>query len=64
MKTQPTESFNELCTTTLEIMKRLDKAGTKVWKDLTNEQLNMVKMSVDYGNRQLEILLSRETPAN
>jgi Phasin protein len=63
MKTQPTESFNELCTTALEIMKRLDKAGTKVWKDLTNEQLNMVKMSVDYGNRQLGILLSRETPA-
>jgi Phasin protein len=64
MKTQPTESFNELCTTALEIMKRLDKAGTKVRQDLTNEQLNMVKMSVDYGNRQLEILLSRETPAN
>ena len=64
MKTQPTESLNELCTTALEIMKRLDKAGTKVWKDLTNEQLNMVKMGVDYGNRQLEILLSRETPAN
>jgi hypothetical protein len=56
MKTQPTESFNELCTTALEIMKRLDKTGTKVWKDLTNEQLNMVKMGVDYGNRQLEIL--------
>jgi hypothetical protein len=64
MKTQPTESFNELCTTALEIMKRLDKAGTKVWKELTNEQLNMMKMSVDYGNRQLEILLSREAPTN
>jgi hypothetical protein len=64
MKTQPTESFNELCTTALEVTKRLDKAGTKVWKDLTNEQLNMVKMGVDYGNRQLEILLSRETPTN
>ena len=64
MKTQPIESFNELCTTALDTMKRLDKTSTKVWKELTNEQLNMVKMGVDYGNRQLEILLSRETPAN
>jgi hypothetical protein len=64
MKTQSTESFNELCTTALEIMKRLDKTSTKMWKELTNEQLNMVRMGVDYGNRQLEILLSRETPAN
>jgi phasin protein len=64
MKTQPTESFNELCTTALDIMKRLDKTSTKMWKELTNEQLNMVRMGVDYGNRHLEILLSRETPAN
>ena len=64
MKTQPIESFNELCTTALDTMKRLDKTSTKVWKELTNEQLNMVRMGVDYGNRQLEILLSRETPAN
>jgi hypothetical protein len=64
MKTQPIEPFNELCTTALDIMERLDKTNTKVWKELTNEQLNMVRMGVDYGNRQLEIWLSRETPAN
>jgi hypothetical protein len=64
MKTQPIEPFNELCTTALDIMERLDKTNTKVWKELTNEQLNMVRMGVDYDNRQLEIWLSRETPAN
>jgi hypothetical protein len=64
MKTQPIEPFNELCTTALDIMERLDKINTKVWKELTNEQLNMVRMGVDHGNRQLEIWLSRETPAN
>ena len=62
MKTQPIESFNELCTTALEITKRLDNTGTKVWKDLINEQLNMVKMGVDYGNRQFrDIVKPRNT---
>jgi hypothetical protein len=64
MQTQPKESYTELYTTSLAVMKRLDKSGTRVWKELTSEQLNMVRLSMDYWNRQLEVLLSRDTPAN
>ncbi len=64
MQTQPKESFTEFYTTSLGVMKRLDKTGTRVWKELTGEQLNMVRLCMDYWNRQLEVLLSRDTPVN
>ena len=64
MQKQPVESFNEFYTTSLTVIKRLDRTNTRVWKELTGEQLNMVRLCMDYWNRQLEVLLSRDTPAN
>lgn len=64
MQKQPIESFNEFYTTSLTVIKRLDRTNTRVWKELTGEQLNMVRLCMDYWNRQLDVLLSRDTPAN
>ena len=63
MQNQPSESLNESYTTSMAIMRRLDKASARVWKELISEQLTMARLCMDYWNRQVEILLSRGTPA-
>lgn len=61
---QPIESFNEIYATSMGVMKRLDKSGTHIWRELAGEQLNMMRLWMDYWNRQLGVLLSQDTPAN
>ena len=64
MQKQPIEAVNEFYTTSLDVMKRLDKSGAQVWRELAGEQLNMMRLWMDCWNRQLKVLLSQDTPAN